>query len=554
VLIAGGGPAGMTLAAELGWRGVECLIVEERDGPVDHPRATLLGARSMEHYRRWGLAEDVIAASLPLDYPIEIVFTTRLCGFEIFRFSLTTMGEFMAHPPELADSLPDARWSPYYKTQIGQQALEPVIAEFADSFDGVDVRYGWRFEDFTSDETGVTATIRDVASGRPQTIRASYLAGCDGGRSLVRSKLGIRYGGRGAMRANVSFYFRSSRFLATHELGRGTLYWTFAPGSCGVFTAIDGHELWNYQHYFLDASEPTAAIDPNTAIRDGMGRDFPFEVLRTTHWSHHQSVAERYRSGRVFLAGDSAHLFAPTGGFGMNTGIGDAVDLGWKLAGLFDGWAGSALLDSYEAERRPIAVRNTLEAASNADRIDGLMRATPPEVEADSEAGARLRGQLASNLQPSRKTFSAGGIHLGYCYGDSPIVVSESGTPPKDDPQLYQPSSWPGARAPHAWRSAGISTLDWFGRGFTLVASGEPIPQLAPLEREARRVGLPLEVVTTIDPELCALYERRLVLVRPDGHVAWRGDALPDDVRGLVDAVRGAGSELAAAAASGLRS
>jgi 2-polyprenyl-6-methoxyphenol hydroxylase-like FAD-dependent oxidoreductase len=346
------------------------LIVEERDGPVDHPRATLLGARSMEHYRRWGLAEEVVAASLPLDYPIEIIFTTRLCGHEMFRFSLTTMGEFMAHSPELAERLPDAAWSPYYKTQIGQQALEPVIAKFANAFDCVDVRYGWRFEDFDPDESGVTATICEVSTGRRETVRAGYLAGCEGGRSHVRSKLGIRYGGRGAMRGNVSFFFRSTEFLATHKLGRGTLYWTFSPGNFGVFTAIDGRELWNYQHYFLDPDEPTDTIDPHATICDAMGREFPFELLRTTHWSHHQSVADRYRSGRVFLVGDSAHLFAPTGGFGMNTGIGDAVDLGWKLAAVYDGWAGPALLDSYETERRPIAVRNTLEAAGNADRID----------------------------------------------------------------------------------------------------------------------------------------------------------------------------------------
>ncbi len=540
VLIAGGGPAGMSLAAELGWRGIPCLIVEERTGPVDHPRATLLGARSMEHYRRWGLAQDVIAASLPLDYPIDVIFTTRLCGFEIFRFSLTSMGEFMSYAPELCQRLPDARWSPYYKTQIGQQALEPVIAAFARSFDHVDVRYGWRFESFEHDADGVTAVIRDVASDREERVRAQYLVGCEGARSIARQHLGIRYTGRGAIRANVSFFFRAAGFLETHALGRGTLYWTFAPGCFGVFTAIDGRELWNYQHYFLDPDESPDSVDPRRAIFEAMGREFPLEILHVTHWSHHQSVAERYRMGRVFLAGDAAHLFCPTGGFGMNTGIGDAVDLGWKLAAVLDGWGGAQLLDSYELERRPIAVRNTLEAAGNADRMDALMRATTPEIEAQGSAGEPLRRELGLRFEPSRKQFSATGIHLGYRYEDSPIVVRDGTPAPKDDPQVYEPSTWPGVRAPHAWLAPGVSTLDWFGRGFTLVLSGRDADDESGFLGEARRLRIPLQVVRSELPEICALYQRKRVLVRPDGHVAWRGDSAQGDVRGILDIARGA--------------
>ena len=540
VLVAGGGPAGMSLAAELGWRGVPCLLVEERTGPVDHPRATLLGARSMEHYRRWGLAADVVAASLPLDYPIDIIFTTRLCGFEIFRFSLITMGEFMSWAPGLRERFPDAGWSPYYKTQIGQQALEPVIAAFARSFDHVDVRYGWRLESFEQDGEGVRARIRDVARDRVESVRARHLVGCEGGRSVVRQSLGIRYTGRGALRANVSFFFRAPGFLDTHALGRGTLYWTFAPGSFGVFTAIDGRELWNYQHYFLDPAESPDSVEPRRAIFEGMGRDFPLEILHVTHWSHHQSVAERYREGNAFLAGDSAHLFCPTGGFGMNTAIGDAVDLGWKLAAHYDGWGGSELLESYEAERRPVAVRNTLEAAGNADRMDALMRATTPEIEAVDGEGPRLRRELGLRLEPSRKQFSATGIHLGYRYEDSPIVVRDGTPPPKDDPQLYEPGTWPGARAPHAWLAPGVSTLDWFGRGFTLVVTGRDADAGSAFVREAERLRLPLRVVRSELPEVRALYQRSLVLVRPDGHVAWRGDARPADVRGVLDIARGA--------------
>jgi hypothetical protein len=224
----------------------------------------------------------------------------------------------------------------------------------------------------------------------------------------------------------------------------------------------------------------------------------------------------------------------------MNTGIGDAVDLGWKLSAILAGWGGVGLLDSYESERRPVAVRNTLDAAGNADRIDAVMRATKPEVEADDRDGERLREELGLKLQPSRKTFSATGIHLGYRYAGSPICVPDGSPEPPDEPQLYHPSTWPGARAPHAWRGPGVSTLDWFCRGFTLVALGGELPDLTPFETEARRVSLPLEVVRCELPDVCTLYERKLVLVRPDGHVAWRGDALPEDPRRVLDAVRGA--------------
>jgi hypothetical protein len=341
------------------------------------------------------------------------------------------------------------------------------------------------------------------------------------------------------MRANVSFFFRSSEFLDTHSLGRGTLYWTFAPGSFGVFTAIDGATLWNYQHYFLDPDESPDSVDPRTAIRDGMGADFSFEILRVTHWSHHQSVAERYREGRVFLAGDAVHLFCPTGGFGMNTGIGDAVDLGWKLAALYHGWGGGGLLEAYEPERRPVAVRNTLDAAGNADRIDGLMRQTTPEIEQGGGPGAAQRSELARRLEPSRKTFSATGIHLGYRYAGSPVCVPDGTPEPPDDPQLYRPGTWPGCRAPHAWLRPGVSTLDWFGRGFTLVSSGPDPAPLEGFEREARALGLPLEVVRCERPDVRELYERALVLVRPDGHVAWRGDAPPPDLRRVLNRVRG---------------
>ncbi|WP_424139553.1 FAD-dependent oxidoreductase [Roseomonas chloroacetimidivorans] len=540
VLIAGGGPVGLSLAADLGWRGQSCMVVERRTGVTDHPRATLLGARSMEYFRRWGIAEDVVAAGLPLDYPIHVIFATRLAGYELHRAKFGTMGEFMSYPPDLWRQVPDAKYSPYFKTQIGQQALEPVLRKFVASFEKVELRYGWRLVDYSHDQDGVLARLVEEGSGREQSVRAQFLVGCDGGKSLVREKLGVRYTGRGAMRPNVSFFFRSASFLEQHQLGRGTLYFIFSHGSFGVFTAINGRDLWNYQHYFLDANVPTRDIDPKEAVWGGMGKPFDFELLRITHWHHHQSVAERYRSGPVFLAGDSAHLFSPTGGVGMNTGIGDAINLSWKLDAVLSGWAGRDLLDSYEVERRPIGVRNSEEAARNADRIDAAMRVTPPNVEEPGPEGDAAREEFAKTVRTLARQFNASGLQLGHRYEGSPICIPDGTPAPPDDPNVYDPVARPGSRAPHLWLKDGRSTLDLFsGREFTLLRLGADRPDASALDTAARRLGVPLVTRDVEQEDVRALYGADLVLVRPDGYVAWRGDRLPETVEGLLQTVRG---------------
>ena len=544
VLIAGGGPVGLALAADLGWRNTGCLLVEKHDGENDHPRATLLGARSMEYYRRWGIADKVIAAGLPLDYPIHIIFATTLCGHELHRAKFTSMGEFMSYRPGLEDIVADAKYSPYFKTQIGQQALEPVVREFAAAQPGVELRYGWQLTGFLQDADGVTATLLERKSGDTQQVRAKYLVGCDGGKSLVRSSLGIDYFGRGAMRPNVSFFFRSASFLKTHALGRGTLYFLFNPSSFGVFTAINGHDLWNYQHYFLDPERATRDIDPEAAIFEAMGKPFDFELLRTTHWHHHQSVAQRYREGRVFLAGDSAHLFCPTGGVGMNTGIGDAINLGWKLEAVLAGWAPPSLLDSYEIERQRVAVRNSTEAAANADRIDATMRTTPENVAADDEAGRAARATLAESLRRLSRQFNASGLQLGHRYDNSALCIPDGTPAPPDNPNVYTPVARPGSRAPHLWLEDGRSTLDLFsGHGFTLLRLGADAPDATHLLSMARASGIPISVAAVTQADVRELYAARLVLVRPDGYVAWRGDSLPQgdgELAKLLAAVRGA--------------
>lgn len=554
VLIVGGGPVGLTLAGELGWRGTSCLLVEERTAPTEHPKATLLGARSMEYYRRWGLTDAIYAGALPPDAHYAITFSTRLAGHELHRVTSPSIRETIERPPDAVARYRELAWSPYYKTQIGQQALEPVLLDFAAGLDAVELNHGRRFLGFTEDADGVTSRIEDVATGAIETVRSAYLAACDGGGSMIRRALGIRMNGRGRMRPNVSFFFESDEFLRVHERGLGNLYFVFAPDCFGVFTAIDGRRRWSFQFYFLDPAKETRDLDPQDVLFRAVGRPFAFELKGVQHWHHHQSVARSWRSrspeaaldgapGRVFLAGDAAHLFAPTGGVGMNTGIGDAVDLGWKLDAVLTGWGGPGLLASYERERKPVAVRNSVISANNSDKIDMVMDETPPEIEEESPRGARARAEVAQKIRWMARQFSSAGTHLGHRYVDSPIVVPDGSPEPPDDPAQVVPSTWPGARAPHAWLGAdrsvrGASTLDWFGRDFVWVSSHEG--DLPDVTEAFGAAGVPLRRASLAGHPAAALYERRHVLVRPDGHVAWRGERVPEDLRRIVDVVRGA--------------
>ncbi len=541
VLVVGGGPVGLTLAIDLARRGIDCILVERRETTTEHPKATLLGARSMELYRRWGLDEVIYDKALPPEHNYFIIFATRLAKQELYRFTSPSIDQVRNRDPEAAKRFRELAWSPYGKTQIGQQNLEPVLVDEAlRQAPTLDFMRGWRMESFEQDEDGVTANIGAERDGTQRQVRARYMVACDGGTSRVRKALNIPMNGRGAMRANTSFYFRAPDFLRVHGLGVANLYFVFADDSFGVFTAIDGKELWNYQYYFLDPAKETSDLDPALVLTRAVGKPFDFDLLDVTHWHHHQSIAARWRVGNIFLAGDAAHLFAPTGGVGMNTGIGDACDLAWKLAGALDGWGGPRLLDAYEAERKPIAIRNSLISATNSDKIDLIMAETPPDIDRDGPEGDALRAELSAKIKWLARQFNSAGTHLGYRYADSPICVPDGSPEPPDDTAVVVPSTWPGSRAPHVWLAGGRSSLDLFGDGFTLLVLGADVADTASFADVARAVGFPLDIVATEDPEMIGTNKQRYVLVRPDSHVAWRGDRLPDDAHMVIDKARGA--------------
>ena len=537
VLIAGAGPVGLTLAADLAWRGVRSLVVDPQVEVHPHPRAISIGVRSMEHFRRLGLDQRTIDAGVPRSRPLDVVYVTRLLGREIFRFRIPSIDALARDRDELARAIPETAASPYFKTWTAQAPLERMLRAHNASLPEVQMRFGWRLSGFEEQGDGVVAHLTEDASGRTDAVRARYLAGCDGANSVVRTGLGIRLEGRGTLGDARGIYFRSAELDARLRADPAVMYWVLAPGCGGTIYTINGGDTWVYNRYPAPG-EPIDAGNPVDLVQSALGEALDIKILSVQNWLPRQLVAERYGSHRVFLAGDACHLFVPTGGFGMNTGIGDAVDLAWKIAAVEAGWGGERLLASYNAERRPVGRFNTLEAADNYDRSGDLFK-VPAAIEAEGVDGDVVRAAIAAKLPPKIKHFAPIGVHLGYRYEDSPLIVPDGTPPPPLETASYTPTARPGHRAPHAWLADGRSTLDLFGRDFVLLRFGGAAPGGEIMQSAARAAGVPLSIFAIDDPDIAALYDRRLVLVRPDGHVAWRADAEPEDAATLMATVAG---------------
>ncbi len=540
VLIAGAGPVGLTLAADLAWRGVASLIVEPLTAVHPHPRAISIGVRTMEHFRRLGLDQKTIAAGVPRDRPLDVVYATRMLGREIFRFPIPSIADLERRDTALAQAIPETAASPYYKTWTAQAPLERMLRAHVASLPHCEPRYGWRLDSFSESADDVVANLIEIASGRRDSIAASYVVGCDGANSVVRAGLGIALAGRGTLGEACGIYFRAKDLDRRLGQRRGVMYWILAPGCAGVIYTIDGGDEFVFNRYFLPG-EVAVAGDPAALVQRAIGAELEIEILSVQNWLPRQLVAERYGSARCLLAGDACHLFVPTGGFGMNTGIGDAVDLAWKIEATLKGWGGAMLLPSYERERRPVGLHNTLEAADNHDK-SGDIFALPAAIEDVGAPGDAARAAIAAKLPPKIKHFAPIGVHLGYRYENSPIIVPDGTPAPAFENASYTPTARPGHRAPHAWIDKERSTLDLFGRGFCLLCFA-PAIDTSDLMSAAAAMGVPLARVVLDDPAVAALYGSKLVLVRPDGHVAWRGDAPPAKVRALIDTIRGAPRE-----------
>ena len=542
VLIIGAGPIGLTLAADLAWRGVDCLMIEPRHAINAHPRAISIGVRSMEHFRRLGLDQKVIEAGVPREQRLDVIYVTRMLGREIHRFPIPSIHDLTARRDALAREIPETVASPFYKTWTAQAPLERMLDAHVCAQLGLAFRRGWRLVSFIERESQVEATLVEDAPGRTETIIADFLVGCDGASSRVREGLGVALSGRGALGAALGLYFRAPGLQARLGATAGVMYWSLAPGCGGTIYTIDGGDEWVFNRYFAPGEKPEIK-DPLALIQAAIGAPMEVELISALEWTPRQLVADTYGARRVFLAGDACHLFVPTGGFGMNTGIGDAVDLAWKIEATLAGWGGPSLMASYDRERRPIGLQNTLEAADNYARSGNIFAAVD-HIEDEGPQGAQTRTAIAATLPPKIKHFAPIGVHLGYHYDGSPLIIPDGTRPPPFDAASYAPTARPGHRAPHVWLADGRSTLDLFGRGFALLCLSGDVHECSGLVDAARARGVPLSVHALDEEAATNAYESRFCLVRPDGHVAWRGDQPPHDPEGLIDIVRGAAAQM----------
>jgi flavin-dependent monooxygenase StaC len=523
VLIIGGGPVGMSLGLDLRIRGVDFLLLESTDGRVDHPKVGTVGPRSMELFRRWGVADQIRKAGWPDDYPLDVVWVTAVGGHEIYRIDFGTTG---------TRPVPD--YTPEPEQVCPQHWLAPLLTEALGVYPEGPVRFRWRVEGIVQHDDGVVATVTVLDSGQVVTIEAAYAVACDGADSPIRKSCGVHARSHYEGRMFRNILFRAPRLRGQLGESNALVYFLTSPIMLRYpLRSMDGDALYRLTASGEDSSRTKS---PEELLHAAIALDTPVQVLSDSPWHLTHRVAERYRAGRVLFAGDAAHTLSPSGGFGMNTGIADAADLGWKLDAVLAGWAGPHLMDSYETERMPVA-EASLEQ-SNQNLVRALRRELPQEIVLDNAEGALARRILAARLEAGgvRREFDAPDIHFGYRYRSELIVADST----EVDTDAWSCGALPGGRAPHAWLRPGMSTVDLYGSGFVLL-SFQPSPHTERFRQAFAARTVPLTVAEIREDGIARLYGRPHVLIRPDGHVAWRGMTLPDNAHTLVDRVRGGG-------------
>ncbi len=535
VIIVGAGPVGLTLAIDLGRRGVRCVLLEQKEAPAFLPKMERCNARTMELYRRIGLADKIRAAGLRGDVPMDVFIITAMNETPLLHLPYPSVDVAREQLAQCRDGSQPAE--PYQL--ISQYTLEPLLKSVAESLPSVSMRYGCAFESFSQDEAGVTAHVRTTA-GAAETIRAPYLVGCDGGASLVRRQLGIRLRGEGNLMEFRQALFHCPDLFDRIPIGPG-------PGKGRHYHVADACAS------FLIMQDSTKHFTLHARVEDdgAMQRQFEtvigvpvsYEMLSCAPWRHNLLLADHYGSGRIFLAGDAVHLVIPTGGLGMNSGVGDAFDLSWKLAATLRGWGGPQLLRSYEIERRQIGDRNigaSRYASLGRRKWRSLYR---PNIRDNTAEGQVTRDRLTHVADvEQRKSNEMIGAELGYRYVDSPIIDNIPGGP-EHLFRTYQPTTWPGARLPHVWLGHGVALQDRVpDDGYTLLRLGKTAADTAALEHAMRATGAPLTVLDLADENAREVYGFDLLLLRPDLHVAWRGSRAPDDPAEVVAVVTGHGA------------
>ncbi|SCK15364.1 2-polyprenyl-6-methoxyphenol hydroxylase [Variovorax sp. HW608] len=532
VVIAGGGPVGLTLSLELARYGIESLVAERNPTTTKHPKMDITNGRSMELFRRIGIADKLRSVGVSASSPFTVTWITDFnSGHELHRFHyLSAEDEFWRRR-----TVNDGSLTLEAPLRISQIVVEPVLKQSAEACDMVDVRFGWRLESFVQDADGVTSALKNTATGENMSVRSKYLIGCDGGTSTVRTQLGIENDGTANVARLYMVHFRSKARDLLHRFG---VAWHYQNGK-GLIIAQDDKEYWTL-HTFLPPGIDESQLDPRAMVEQWVGCKFDFEVLVANPWSAHYLVAQSYRNGRVMLAGDACHQFCPTGGYGMNTGIADAANLGWKLAAILKGWGGDTLLESYGVERQPIAKLSWATSESHLAVRMAMMQIYDQagDLGGDSPEASAKRVAVGRQIADQGNAENEGwGTEHGYCYATSPIVASEPGAPPPLEPTVYVPTTRPGSRLPHVFLSDGTAVYDHLGEWFSLIVLNGS--DTTAMEDAARGLGVPMKVVRIDAANVRAIYEADIVLVRPDQHVAWRGEKLPTDLGKLLSRVAG---------------
>lgn len=530
VVIVGGGPIGLTLGYELASRGIRFLLIERNEQTTQHPKMDLTNSRSMELYGRLGLSPLIRGAAVPADHNFDVSWMTTMTGHELHRFRYPSQECMWKRISETDDGTMPAEPA----VRISQIVLEPLLKRSLEQKSQAELRFGWSFEDFRQFESHVDVTLRD-GHGKAHQVRALYLVGCDGGGSRVRTVADIGLSGTPAVRSSFMVHFRSTAYDVLQRWG---VAWHY-QNHIGTLVAQDDREYWTLQSR-VPAGQSPDQIDPRALLARFLGADIEPEILVANPWQAHLLVAERYRAGRVFLAGDSAHQFVPTGGYGMNTGVADAADLGWKLAAALGGWGGPALLDSYEAERRPVALRNSEAARANLNvrfaiaDLYGSAGAIDGDGASAGDARTALARQIAALGNAENENW---GIEYGYCYAGSPIVMDDDDPDPDFDPRHYTAATRPGCRLPSIRLGSAMSIYQSLGDGFTLIVAEDADP--GNIATVAASLGIPLKVLHVGGDHASRTYRHQLLLVRPDHHIAWRGDGPPSNWKVILDRVSG---------------
>jgi len=546
VLIVGAGPVGLTLALDLGQRGVRCVLIERNEASIQLPKMERCNARTMEIYRRLGIAEKIRDAGLPRGAPMDVFLATSMADPALAHLPCSSVAEAKNEIAAHNDGRP---LEPYQL--ISQYTLEPLLRSFVEGLPNVTVLFGCELESFIQESDSVIAHVR-TSKGADATIRTAYLIGCDGGSSTVRKQLGIQLVGEGNIRKLRQALFHCPDLYERIPMGKGRHY-HIAEGPVFPFIILQD----STRHWTLHA---TASSDAEMAeiFRRSLGMPVEFDMLSVNEWTQHLLCAERYGEGRVFIAGDAAHLVIPTGGLGMNTGVGDAVDLSWKLAATLAGWGGPQLLASYEKERRPIGLRNVKASRAAMSGRLSWRAAHHPDIRKDTPEGAAIRAEMARRFDvEQRKVTEILGIEAGYRYVGSPIAWHEPGEGPDPDNPEYVPTTWPGARLPHVWLDRSVTPdnaattynpatthnrtalHDHLGTGYSLLRLGGTRVDTAILEKALSATGAPLEVLDIRDEAAREIYGFDLVLVRPDLHIVWRGSQVPHDAQAIAAVATG---------------